>query len=139
MDHVGFLFLGQGTSLGDVMPFLQTAPAAGPCSMLGYKDRVSPHRRLPAVVGRIGWSQSFPDKVLGVTAQNLRSFFRGIIAIIGLQGEAGPEAGLGQTLPKVPFVDCRCLADHRGLETPLRQDPFLLEVLLLLPGRGPWP
>ncbi len=56
------------------MPFVQALPAAGCRCVLGNENRMSPHRRLFAVVGDLCRGQSFGDKVFGVFADNRRSF-----------------------------------------------------------------
>ena len=49
--------------------------------MLGNKDRVAAHRRLPAVIGNIGRSQPTGNEIFGMAANRLHPFFSDIVFI----------------------------------------------------------
>ena len=51
--------------------------------MLGNKDRVVTHRRLPAVIGNIGRSQPTGNEIFGMAANRLHPFFSDIVFIGG--------------------------------------------------------
>lgn len=48
------------------MPPLQTAPAAGRCSVLGDKHRVTMHRRLSAIILGMSRDKPLSDEVVRV-------------------------------------------------------------------------
>jgi len=48
------LFFGERLAARDLVPFLQTTATARGRGVLGYKDRMTAHRRLSAIVFRLG-------------------------------------------------------------------------------------
>ena len=65
-DNIINLLVRQRFTRRDVVPFRKAFAAAGTGGVLGDEDRVVPHRRLFAVVGRVGIRQPGTDKIAGV-------------------------------------------------------------------------
>lgn len=68
-----------------LMPFLQTAPAAGRGGVLGNKHRMAAHRGLFTVVGRFCWCQPSGDKIGGMSRNLLFAFAKAVVALFGTQ------------------------------------------------------
>jgi hypothetical protein len=65
------LRVGEGTSAGDAVPLLEAAAAAEGSDMLGDEGGVAAHRRLPAIVDRIGGGEPLTQEALGVGKHDL--------------------------------------------------------------------
>ena len=65
--------------------------------MLGNKDRVVTHRRLPAVVGDFRRRQPLTDKIFGMPADGVEPFLPDIGNVRRLQPEAAAERRTAQT------------------------------------------
>jgi len=63
LDGVIDLLLHERPAFWYVVPFGQTPTAACRCCVLSYKDRMVPHRRLPAVIGWIDIGQPRGNKI----------------------------------------------------------------------------
>jgi len=61
-------------ALWNVMPFRQALPAAGAGRLLSDRDRTVLHRRLRAVVSRIGVCQSSREKITSVLKDRCEAF-----------------------------------------------------------------
>ena len=61
-------FLGEFSSGGDVMPFVETSSATAAGGVLGKEYGMTSHRCLLSIVRNNGWSQSFGNEVFCVSA-----------------------------------------------------------------------
>ena len=78
------------------MPFLETFAAATGRGVLGDEHGVSPHGRLPAVVGNDGRGEACAHEVLRMAAQRLRAFAFGIGRLRRSETEPAAELRAGQ-------------------------------------------
>lgn len=74
-------FSGQLSSGRYMMPFGETSTTAAACSMLGYKYRMTSHRRLLAVIGDYGWSKTFGNEILCMLTDGFQALFCNIFLI----------------------------------------------------------
>ena len=75
-SHGIMLFLiGQFSTSRYTMPFFETTSATTPSGMLSYKHRMPAHGSLFTIVGNHGRSQSFTNKIGGMTGNRIHSFF----------------------------------------------------------------
>ena len=75
------LFFCQQSSGRYMMPFEEASTTAAACSMLGYKYRMTSHRRLLAVIGNNGRSKAFGYKILRMFTDGSQALFCNIILI----------------------------------------------------------
>ena len=73
------------------MPPGKTATAAGACRVLGSKNRVPPHRGLPAVTFRQGRTQPFGQELLRVLFQSLPAPGLCIGPVFGVQAKTAAK------------------------------------------------
>ena len=74
--HGIMLFLiGQFSTGRYTMPFFETTSATTPGGMLSYKHGMPAHGSLFTIVGNHGRSQSFTNKIGGMTGNRIHSFF----------------------------------------------------------------
>ena len=64
-----------------MMPFEETSTTAAACSMLGYKYRMTSHRRLFAVIGYYGRSKAFGNEILRMLTDGCQTLFCNIFLI----------------------------------------------------------
>lgn len=84
---MGFFLRRQRTPGCDAMPFGEAPPATRRGRVLGDKNGMTAHRRLPAVVLRHGRPEPRMDNLAGMTGQ----FFRRRTINNGLLAAAKPE------------------------------------------------
>jgi len=92
LDDIVYLLLREGPALRDVVPFGQAAPAAGPGCVLGDKNRMFPHRRLFAVISRLGIAQPFGYKIPSVLEDYFQTLIPEILSFFA--GKPKPAAKL---------------------------------------------
>jgi hypothetical protein len=90
LDDVVDLFLRERPAFRDVVPFGQTAPAAGPCCVLSDKDRMVAHRCLSAVIGWIGIGQPPCNKIPSVLEDCIQTLIPEILSFFA--GKSKPAA-----------------------------------------------
>ena len=79
-SHGIMLFLiGQFSTGRYTMPFFETTSATTPGGMLSYKYGMPAHGSLFTIVGNHGRSQSFTNKIGGMTGNRIHSFFASLI------------------------------------------------------------
>lgn len=83
-SHGIMLFLiGQFSTGRYTMPFFETTSATTPGGMLSYKHGMPAHGSLFTIVGNHGRSQSFTNKIGGMTGNRILSFsFRYTISLV---------------------------------------------------------
>lgn len=104
MYYILLLRRGKGNSRWDMVPLVKTASAAAACGVLGYKDRMTAHRGLPAVVGRTGWGQTLPHKVFGMASDDDKALGLYILAVGLPEMETPPEVRLIKSSKEVGKV-----------------------------------
>ena len=105
-DHICHIFLlhfCQFSPLGDMMPFFQTAAAAGTCGMLGNKYWMSTHWCLFAIIYYICRSFSLCNKILCMLSYCIKTFFIYVINIFLLQMETASKLGIIQSFQQLPI------------------------------------
>jgi hypothetical protein len=78
-DDIVNLFMREWPAFRDLVPFGQTAPAAGTGCMLGDKYRMISHRRLPPIVGGIGIGQPRNNEIPRVLEDCIQPFIPQIL------------------------------------------------------------
>ena len=81
-DDIMLLLHSQLHALGNIMPFCQTAPAAGRRGMLGDKYRVTAHGRLFTVVGGVRGRKALFDKIRGVPINGFGAFVPAVLSFL---------------------------------------------------------
>ena len=104
-------FLGEFSSGGDVMPFVEASSAAAACGVLGKEYGMASHWCLLAVVRNNGWSQSFGDEVFCMSADGGQTFLGDVLFVFLRQMEFTAEVRLGEPCEQVRQVVL--LADRR--------------------------
>ena len=72
--------------------------------MLGDKNRMAAHGRLPAVVGRIGGGQALVKKLPPMIQHDRQGFFGQIRPIFSLQFETAAELAPGEGGKKIGHI-----------------------------------
>ena len=88
-------FLGEFSSGGDVMPFVEASSATAAGGVLSEEHWMASHWCLLAVVRNNGWSQSFGDEVFCVSADGGQTFLGYVLFVFLRQMESTAEVGLG--------------------------------------------
>ena len=88
-------FLGEFSSGGDVMPFVEASSATAAGGVLGKEHGMASHWCLLAVVRNNGWSQSFGDEVFCVSADGGQAFLGDVFFVFLCQMKSTAEVGLG--------------------------------------------
>lgn len=73
------------------MPFLQAAPAAAPCGVLGYEYGMVLHGGLFAVIGNLGGKEAGLKEFLGMFHYCIQPFLLKIRQLPPFQVEAASE------------------------------------------------
>jgi hypothetical protein len=100
-DQIFDLFLGQRSAAGNTMPFFKASAATDGRGVLGNEDRVASHRRLPAVVFRLGRRKTFPQKLPPVFQHDRHRLFHQIVALFGTQSESASKPASRQRRKQV--------------------------------------
>ena len=95
LDDIVDLLLCERPALRDMVPFGQAAPAAGAGCVLSDKYRVVPHRRLLAVISRLGIGQPLGYKIPGVLENCRQALVPEILSFV--TGKPKPAAKLRPT------------------------------------------
>jgi len=103
-DDIIYLLLRERPAFWDTMPFSQTAPAAGPCCMLSDKNRMVPHRCLPAVIIRLRVGQPFGNKVLGMLEDCCQTFIPEILGFFACKPKPAAKLRLPQCSKKLIHI-----------------------------------
>lgn len=93
-DHISFFIRAESAALRNPMPFFQATAAAASGCMLRYKNRVTPERRLLAVIFRLSRRQAFCNKVPGMNDNRGQSLAMQINKILALEMEFAAESRL---------------------------------------------
>lgn len=88
-------FLGEFSSGGDVMPFVEASSATAAGGVLGKEHWMASHWCLLAVVRNNGWSQSFGDEVFCMSADGGQTFLGDVLFVFLCQMKSTAEVGLG--------------------------------------------
>ena len=97
-------FLGEFSSGGDVMPFVEASSATAAGGVLGEEHWMASHWCLLAVVWNNGWSQSFGDEVFRVSADGGQTFLGDVLFVFLRQMKSTAEVGLGEPCEQVRQV-----------------------------------
>ena len=115
-QDISLLFVAQSMSLGDRVPFLKAASAAGRGGVLSDENRVVvPHRCLLAVVQRIGGGEPLLDELLAVLHHGVQPPAFQVVLLS--DAESGPAT---KGRPSQPPEDIIQVATHRTLIQPTR-------------------
>lgn len=74
LENIVDLFFGQWMAFWDTMPFLKALSAARARCVLGDKNRMIPHGRLPSIVSGMGLCQSFQDEIVRMLQNGFETF-----------------------------------------------------------------
>jgi hypothetical protein len=99
-----YLLLCERPAFWDTMPFGQTAPAAGTGCMLGDKNRVVPHRCLPAVINRFGISQPLGYEITSMIEDHLRALISEIFRFFAEKPKPAAKLRLPQCGKKLIHI-----------------------------------
>ena len=89
-------FLGEFSSGGDVMPFVEASSATAAGGVLGEEHWMASHWSLLAVVRNNGWSQSFGDEVFCMSTDGGQTFLGYVLFVFLRQMESTAEVGFGE-------------------------------------------
>ena len=96
--------LGEFSSGGDVMPFVEASSATAAGGVLGKEHWMASHWCLLAVVRNNGWSQSFGDEVFCMSADGGQTFLGDVLFVFLRQMESAAEVGFGEPCEQVRQV-----------------------------------
>ena len=97
-------FIGEFSSGGDVMPFVEASSATAAGGVVRQKHGMPAHGRLSAVVGNHGGCQTLGYEVAGMTAYGVESLFADVVQVLGGQAELHAELRFREAFKQVGEV-----------------------------------